>query len=726
MKVWIERIVRRWIAAVLALLPGWLGVHGPARPAGERARHPDVTREERAPAPAPAKPAKPAPPAGPAGELPPDPTHWRYWWRFNHEPYLGLRAGVFDVSPLTGSDGFFLGLGESTFGPPNNPATASGPSSPGASSPAGPRNHPASSAGPPVPAAALPPARDAREAEFIDWREHARSGEWHERDVERLFRACRRRADETPSAMFFRFWGDNPFELTAQDAHSTFALDVDTASWALARRYLADGYVPPKEMVRTEEFLNAFAPDLAPPAEGALGIDLELAPSLFGDPGAGHLMLRVGVRAKDVARAARGPLALTLVVDSSGSMREGQRLELVKHALRLLALELDARDRVALVGFSQAAWTLLEPTSGSDRAAIERALGGLRPLQSTNVEAGLQLGYSKALAMASEGRTSHVLLFSDGVANVGQRDAEGILASVAVAREAGVYLSTVGVGMGNHDDVLLEQLANRGDGTCRYVDSPREAERRLVDEVMSVLHPVARDAKVQVEFDATQVRSWRLLGYENRAVADRDFRDDAVDAGEVCAGQQVTALYELEPTGTPARAPLAIARLRYLPPFGRGEAGGAGDAPGRATEIAAGIGASAAKSDFQGASPGYRRAVLVAQFAEVLRRSYHARADSYGELLAAAERLERELEDPELGELVALMHRADRLVREHVAYAHDFERAVDTARANAWLRARVEALHGAEDAELLRSLERENARLEGAVRALLERRAMGH
>jgi Ca-activated chloride channel family protein len=539
--------------------------------------------------------------------------------------------------------------------------------------------------------------------------------------AELLLHDCRRLPDERPQDMFFRFWGDNPFVLTRLDAQSTFSVDVDTASYALARRYLMEGHLPEKAQVRTEEFVNYFRPDLEPPREGTFAIHTELAPSRFGqDEGAPgqRWMLRVGLRGREVAREERAPVALTFVVDTSGSMRRENRMELVKHALRLLVAQLDAQDSIALVAFENSARLVLPMTSAQSRGIIEAAIHGLQPGGGTNAEGGLMLGYEVAAQGLTQGASNRVVLLSDGVANIGETDQDRINEAVRRRREAGIFLNTIGVGLGNHDDDFLEQLADRGDGLCNYVDSEVEARRALVDNFVGAFEPIARDVKLQVEFDPEQVTAYRLLGYENRDIADADFRNDAVDAGEVGAGHQVVALYELELTGRRVAAPMAEVRVRWKAPTG----------PGRDPLEDAAVEASRpvrfeSATTFEAASRGYRRSVLVAQFAEFLRRSVHAREDSLDELIAEARALRAPIGSPEadadFDEFVGLLERSRELVLSSRPVEDDLARCVDAVRRNRILRAQLEELRREENQSVIAELEEQNAELEGRIRELL-------
>jgi Ca-activated chloride channel family protein len=471
---------------------------------------------------------------------------------------------------------------------------------------------------------------------------------------------------ETPRDMFYRFYGDAPFVPAVEERVSTFAADVDTASYALARAHLERGVLPPREAVRTEEFVNYFKADRPPPTDGKpFALGLELAPSPFG-PDARAEMLRVTVRAKDVPEFERPPVALTFVIDNSGSMAGEQRLGLVQRTLSLLLGRLDAADSVAVVKFSSTAAVVTPRLPLSQRAELEAAIRGLGTEGGTNVEGGLRLGYQLALRDLQPRAVNRVILCSDGVGNIGETSAKGLLALVDEARKKGIYLNTVGIGMGNHDDAFLEQLADEGDGVCNYVDGDDEARRVFVDGLSGALVPIARDVKIQVEFETSQVESWRLLGYENRALRTQDFRNDKIDAGEVHAGHQVSALYEL--VRLPGRAgTVATVRVRYKPPFAI-DAGHDGERARAAAEEASEIERALSSSDvlpgFASASDGYQRTVLVAQFAEVLRQSVHARGDSLVRLVEEARRLEGRLRDPDFAGFVALLAQANPLLDE--------------------------------------------------------------
>ncbi|HEX6202263.1 MAG TPA: von Willebrand factor type A domain-containing protein, partial [Thermoanaerobaculia bacterium] len=458
--------------------------------------------------------------------------------------------------------------------------------------------------------------------------------------------------DAAPYAdMSFRHYGVHPFVATAEDRLSTFGLDVDTGSWGLVQAYLRRGHRPPAAAVRVEEVVNAFDYGDPAPARGeTFRVTAEGAPSPFA-PGPGHRLLRFGIRARSIDPALRRPATLVFVVDVSGSMAQGGRLELVQEALGLLLDQLGEGDRVAVVVFSDEARVVLEPTG--DREAARRAIAGLAPEGSTHAEAGLALGYRLAWREKRPGTANRVLLLSDGVANVGATGAESILARAAGAAADGIELTTVGVGMGNYDDVLLEQLADRGDGRYAYVDDVAAARRIFVEELTGTLETVAEEARVQVDFDPRVVERWRLLGYENRDIADDRFRHDhSVDAGEIGAGHAVTALYEVKLAGDPPPSvPLAHLKLRYRDPES-----------GRFREAERMLRAGDLAASWEAAPRSLRLAAVAAEFAEQLRRSEHAEDTDPAELARQARAVAADFPGNErAAELAALAAKAARL-----------------------------------------------------------------
>ena len=449
----------------------------------------------------------------------------------------------------------------------------------------------------------------------------------------------------------------NPFVDTLDDHLSTFAMDVDTASYAIARRHLSEGRLPPAQSVRVEEFINYFKQHYPAPAVGAFEISLEGAPSPFGE--AGLQLLRIGIQGKVIGPEERKDASLVLVIDVSGSMSEGNRLELVKDSVRILLDELGPGDEIGIVTYSGRAQILLEPTGVENKDAILGALRGLTPQRTTNVEEGLQFGYHMARQMNRPGRITRVILLSDGVANVGNVEAESILDKVRSYLDEGITISTVGVGMFEYNDVLLERLANDGNGNYAYIDTLAEARRIFVDKIAGTLQVIARDAKVQVDFNPEVVRRYRLLGYEKRPVADQDFRNNSVDAGEVGAGHSVTALYEVL-LHEGATGDLATIYVRYEDPDS-----------GEVSEVERSFHSDDLKGSMLGASSRFLLTAAVAEFAEILRitsmfgRNERASGGNIAEVRALAQRAGALLEgDPDVAELLRMLEQA-----EHIASA---------------------------------------------------------
>ncbi len=426
---------------------------------------------------------------------------------------------------------------------------------------------------------------------------------------------------------FFRHYGVNPFIDTEDDHLSTFAIDVDTASYTVARRFLNDGNLPDPDSVRVEEFVNFFDQGYEVPTDDAFAIHVEGAPSPFGS--ANHWLMRVGLQGREIHEEQRKDATLVFTIDISGSMAREDRLGLVKQSLRLMVDELRSNDEVAIVTYGDRGSVLLEPTPGRNKGEILRAIDSLSPGGSTYVEDGLKVAYKLAVEGIVPGRITRVMVLSDGVGNVGNTGPDSILNQVRQYVDEGVTLTTVGFGMGNYNDILMEQLANDGDGAYYYVDTLSEARRIFVDDLTGTLQYIARDAKVQVDFNPETVSRYRLLGYENRDVADEDFRDDTVDAGEIGAGHSVTALYELK-LREGADGTLGTVYMRYE------------DANlDEVKEISRQFLTGDLAFSFEEASNRFQLAAAVAEFAEVLRGSYWAREGSLDTVAGEARRLQQ-------------------------------------------------------------------------------------
>ncbi len=456
---------------------------------------------------------------------------------------------------------------------------------------------------------------------------------------------------EEPHDMFFEDYGVNPSVHTEDDNLSTFALDVDTGSYTIMRNYLSEGNLPPEDSVRVEEYINYFEQGYPlPSAHQAFGIYIDGAPSPFTQTER-YDMMRVGIQGYEVPDSERKDLSLTFVIDVSGSMDMDNRLELVKRSLELLVERLGRRDQVSIVVYGTDARVVLEPTSGSKSGRILRAINRLQPEGVTNAEAGIRLGYKMAMRAYNPDGENRVVLCSDGVANMGQTEWDEILREVRGYVEEGVFMTSIGFGMDNYNDVLMEQLADNGNGFYAYVDDMDEAERLFIDDLTSTLQTIAMEAKVQVDFNPEVVSRYRLVGYENRDVADEDFRDNSVDAGEIGAGHTVTALYEVK-LYPRARGRIATAYLRWEDPDSR-----------EVVEMSKDFDTYQMSDSFHQADPYFQWTVIVAEYAEILRDSYWADEGSLEEVYREAQWVSEYLHrDEYVSEFVSLVKQAKRLV----------------------------------------------------------------
>jgi Ca-activated chloride channel family protein len=410
---------------------------------------------------------------------------------------------------------------------------------------------------------------------------------------------------EYPNTESYQDYGKNPWIETSQDHLSTFAADVDTASYTIARRKLQEGTLPPTASVRVEEWVNYF--HYAFPSGGApFAVVMDAARHPFAPD---EYVLRVGVATRPKPASERKPSHLVFLVDVSGSMDEPTKLPLAKQALHILTDNLSARDSVALVTYAGSTRLVLPMTSIDHKDQIHAAIDHLSANGSTGMASGIDLAYEQAMKGLAQGVTSRVIVCTDGDANVGPSTHEQILKIIEKRAHEGITLSTIGFGMGNYKDELMEQLADHGEGNNFYIDGEAAAKKVFQEQLTANLEVVAKDVKLQVDFDPAMVARYRLVGYENRDVKDDDFRNDKVDAGEVGPGHEVTALYEIErtPAGKQASAPLGSVRIRYKAPDGE-----------KATEAGFPMVGGPAGS-FAQASQDFRFAFAVAAFADVLR-----------------------------------------------------------------------------------------------------------
>jgi len=363
----------------------------------------------------------------------------------------------------------------------------------------------------------------------------------------------------------------SPVHLTRAEPVSTFSVDVDTGAYANARRFISAGNLPPPDAVRSEELINYFRYDYARPVtrETPFTVTTDVALTPWNPQ---TRLLRIGLRGYDLpSEGARPPANLVFLVDVSGSMSSEDKLPLVKTALAGLAGELGPRDRVSIVVYAGAAGLVLEPTN--DPARIRGALERLSAGGSTAGGAGLQLAYNIARDNFIKGGVNRILLATDGDFNVGVSDTKTLIDMVERERDSGITLTTLGFGTGNYNEAMMEQVADHGNGNYSYIDSALEARKVLGDQMSSTLFTIAKDVKIQVEFNPAQVSQYRLLGYENRALREEDFDNDRVDAGDIGAGHQVTAIYEIVPAGAKGW----IAPRRYDDPLPEAAAGRAGE-----------------------------------------------------------------------------------------------------------------------------------------------------
>lgn len=451
--------------------------------------------------------------------------------------------------------------------------------------------------------------------------------------------------------MYFKHYGVNPTIDTEEEALSTFSIDVDTASYSVARSYLNRNNMPEEDSIRVEEFVNKFDYAYATPETGAFSVQVEAFPSPNRK---GYHVLHIGLKGKEVTAEQRKPANLVFVIDVSGSMNMENRLTLAKQALALLVGQLRSDDSVGIVVYGSSAHTVLEPTFATQESkdTIMRAIDALTPEGSTNAQAGLELGYQMAARNFRESGINRIILCSDGVANNGITNADKIFERVKDKADAGITISTVGLGMGNYNDVLMERLADKGNGNYAYVDDLKEARRIFVEELTGTLQVIAKDVKIQLAFDEDAVSRYRLLGFENRILEKEEFENDAVDAGEIGAGHTVTAMYEVKfRNGVRPKGDFAELRIRYKKPEGH-----------RSQLIERGLPFGVVRDSYEQASPPTKLSLVAAAFAEKLRGSYWVRNLSYNDILGLWAQIPRPLRDREdVQELHGLIETARRL-----------------------------------------------------------------
>ncbi len=434
----------------------------------------------------------------------------------------------------------------------------------------------------------------------------------------------------------------NPFKVAREEPVSTFSIDVDTASYAFVRASLNQNVLPQPAAVRTEEMINYFPYRYAGPRNAAQPFATNVA--VFPSPWkAGRKIVRIGVKGYDIQRATRPRANLVFLIDTSGSMNAPNKLPLVKQSLSMLLDQLDSDDHVAIVTYAGTAGTALEPTPASQKSRILAVIDQLGAGGSTAGAEGIRQAYALAQRNLDANGVNRVVLATDGDFNVGITDQDELKGYIERERGKGVFLSVLGFGMGNYNDALMQTLAQNGNGAAAYIDTVSEARKVLVEEATSTLFPIAKDVKIQVEFNPAAVSEYRLLGYETRMLNRDDFDNDKVDAGDVGSGQTVTALYEIVPVG----GPRTISDLRYSKPVRTG-------AQPLGTEygfvkiryklpksdtsrlISTPISRASELARFDQAPQDARFATGVAAFAELLRGGRYNGAMSYDDVLRIA------------------------------------------------------------------------------------------
>jgi len=414
---------------------------------------------------------------------------------------------------------------------------------------------------------------------------------------------------KTPTTSFpgeeqFVDYGINDFVDTETDPLSTFSVDVDTGSYTWGRNRILYNSLPEPEQVRVEEYINYFRMDYPKPTDTPFAAIMNVVPSPFRDQ---YYILRVGIQGKDVPVTDRLPWNLTFLVDVSGSM--ASRIELVKESLKVLVEAMEQGDQISLCTYAGAVRTVLSPTGVAQKNNIINAIDKLYTGGGTAMADGITNAYNVNMSGYMTGAVNRVLVCSDGDANIGSTSFEDILEQIQNEVSQGITLSTIGFGIGNYNDVMMEQLADNGNGNYFYIDSISEAERIFVEELTGTLQVIAKDVKIQMEFNPDTVLKYRLIGYENREIDDNDFDDDTVDAGEIGANHRVTALYELELTEQ-SSGKLATCFIRYKEPQET-----------TSQELSFDMLDTEITATFEEASQKFRFIVGVSEFAEILRES---------------------------------------------------------------------------------------------------------
>lgn len=466
----------------------------------------------------------------------------------------------------------------------------------------------------------------------------------------------------------YQYRGENTVKLANEEPVSTFSIDVDTAAYSNIRRMInREGRLPPRDAVKAEEMLNYFSYSYPLPEKGEnpFSVATEIAPSPWNKD---RYILQIGLQGYEIDRMNFPNANLVFLIDVSGSMQSADKLGLVKKSLRLLVKQMQEEDSIALVVYAGAAGIVLEPTSGKEKAKILNAIDNLEAGGSTNGSAGIQLAYNVAQQKFIEGGINRVIIASDGDMNVGIVDHESLKGLIEEKRKSGIALTTLGYGSGNYNDALMEQLADIGNGNAAYIDSLQEANKVLVKEMQSTLMTIAKDVKIQIEFNPENVAEYRLIGYQNRLLNREDFDNDKVDAGDIGAGHSVTALYEISLVGgkstmIPDRryqsntnavsrdsGEIAFVKLRYKRPQSE-----------RSLEFSKIIYVDDIKTHLDRAGKEFRFASAVAGFAQLLRGGTYVGDWGYTDLLELAKAAKGDDQHGYRGEFISLVELAQNL-----------------------------------------------------------------
>ncbi len=477
-----------------------------------------------------------------------------------------------------------------------------------------------------------------------------------------------RHAAEPTDRENFLHYEENSIKSVRENPVSTFSIDVDTASYSNIRRIIMrDGRLPRSDAVRLEEMINYFSYDYKTPEtiQQPFSVSVEMAPTPWNRQ---HQLLQIGLKGFEPQSDERPGANLVFLVDVSGSMRSEDKLALVKKSLQLLVDQMDSRDSIALVVYAGSAGMVLDSTPGNQKAKIRSAIQSLEAGGSTNGGAGIRLAYSLAQQHYIDGGINRVIIASDGDMNVGTVNIEALKDLIKARRKTGIALTTLGFGTGNYNYALMEQLADVGDGNAAYIDSLKEAQKVLVEEMQSTLLTIARDVKIQIEFNPNKISEYRLLGYENRLLNREDFRNDKIDAGDIGAGHTVTALYEVVLAGNSAEDlpqsrytketkpvsnhsdELAYVRLRYKKPGSN-----------VSTEFSKPVLTDHIEQNIELASDNLRFASAVAGFGQILRGGKYTHSLNYDDVLNLARDARGRDEHGYRGELISLVELAKSL-----------------------------------------------------------------